>query len=160
MDLSTNDVLFLLGAIEVLACVGCALYWLVGRGAEARPPRRKPPTRSVRSAPGRRASREGRGATEREERGATEREERGATEAAPRHPAVPAEAVGAVGHAVESDDLSDTGRHHVPDQLLHSPTYRLSADLRARAKVPATAEDLCHPIPAQVSRPVDQFSDA
>lgn len=142
MDLSTNDVLFLLGATEVAACVGCALYWLLGRGSEARPARRKPPSRSARPAPARRRA---------------AREERGATEAAAQPPAVPAEAVGAAGHATDSD-LSDTGRHHVPDELLHSPTYRLSADLRARAKVPAT--DLSLQIPAQVGRPVEQFSDA
>ena len=30
----------------------------------------------------------------------------------------------------------DSGRHHVPDELLHSATIRLSADGRARARVP------------------------
>ncbi len=29
----------------------------------------------------------------------------------------------------------DTGRHHVPEELLRSTTTRLGADLRARAKV-------------------------
>ena len=29
----------------------------------------------------------------------------------------------------------DSGRHHVPDELLHSATIRLSADGRARARV-------------------------
>jgi hypothetical protein len=36
----------------------------------------------------------------------------------------------------EPDPLEDTGRHHVPHHLLHSPTYRMSADRVARAKVP------------------------
>jgi hypothetical protein len=32
-------------------------------------------------------------------------------------------------------DLESTGRHHLPDGLLHGATYRLSADRVARAKV-------------------------
>ncbi len=127
MDISTNDVLFLLGAIEVVACLGCALYWLIGRGAEARPARR---VGAARRAPVRRR---------------VSRERPEAPMVAPQAPAVAAEAV----PAAEPDELSDSGRHHVPDHLLHSPTYRLSADLRARAKVPG-----------QAVRPVDQFSDA
>jgi hypothetical protein len=46
-----------------------------------------------------------------------------------------------------TDDPADTGRHHVPDVLLHSPTYRLSADCRARARVPG-ADELSYQIPA------------
>ncbi|GGL08352.1 hypothetical protein [Mangrovihabitans endophyticus] len=33
--------------------------------------------------------------------------------------------------------VSDTGRHHLPDELLGGATYRLSPDGIARAKVPA-----------------------
>jgi hypothetical protein len=42
----------------------------------------------------------------------------------------------AVSPQPEPDPLEDTGRHHVPHHLLHSPTYRLSADRVARAQVP------------------------
>ena len=41
-------------------------------------------------------------------------------------------------HLAAAPDPSpeDSGRHHVPDELLHSVTIRLSPDGRARAKVP------------------------
>jgi hypothetical protein len=42
-------------------------------------------------------------------------------------------------HSIEQDsidpDPETTGRHHLPDSLLHGATYRLSADRVARAKV-------------------------
>ncbi|MEV4703903.1 hypothetical protein [Actinoplanes sp. NPDC049316] len=34
------------------------------------------------------------------------------------------------------DDLSDTGRHHLPAELLNLSTYQLGPDRLARAKVP------------------------
>ncbi|MEV4636425.1 hypothetical protein AB0J80_03640 [Actinoplanes sp. NPDC049548] len=34
------------------------------------------------------------------------------------------------------DELSDTGRHHLPPELLKMSTYRLGPDRIARAKVP------------------------
>jgi hypothetical protein len=34
------------------------------------------------------------------------------------------------------DDLSDTGRHHLPAELLNLSTYQLGPDRVARAKVP------------------------
>ncbi len=34
------------------------------------------------------------------------------------------------------DDLSDTGRHHLPEELLNLSTYQLGPDRVARAKVP------------------------
>lgn len=40
------------------------------------------------------------------------------------------------------NDLSDTGRHHLPPELLKLATYRLGADRVARAKVPG--QDLPH----------------
>ncbi|BCJ54241.1 hypothetical protein Asp14428_57160 [Actinoplanes sp. NBRC 14428] len=33
------------------------------------------------------------------------------------------------------DELSDTGRHHLPPELMSMPTYRLGPDRVARAKV-------------------------
>ncbi|HET6534313.1 MAG TPA: hypothetical protein VFH03_27345 [Actinoplanes sp.] len=35
-----------------------------------------------------------------------------------------------------NEELTDTGRHHVPRCLLDSPTYRISAGRIGRAKVP------------------------
>jgi hypothetical protein len=35
-----------------------------------------------------------------------------------------------------TEALETTGRHHIPDELLHVATYKLSADRLARAKVP------------------------
>ncbi|MFC3381107.1 hypothetical protein [Couchioplanes azureus] len=34
------------------------------------------------------------------------------------------------------ENLSDTGRHHLPPELLRMPTYRLGPDRVARARVP------------------------
>ncbi len=106
MDFSTDDVLFVLGGIELAACVGCALYWLIGRGAEARPAR----------TPARRVP-------------ATARTHLRTGHAGGPQPV-------STSHRTVGDDLDDTGRHHVPDALLQASTYRLSADRRARAKVP------------------------
>ena len=39
-----------------------------------------------------------------------------------------------------ADALETTGRHHIPDELLHMATYKLSADRLARAKVPTAPE--------------------
>jgi hypothetical protein len=41
-------------------------------------------------------------------------------------------------------DVEDSGRHRVPEALLQAPTYRLSADRRARARVPGTGRS-AHP---------------
>ena len=49
----------------------------------------------------------------------------------------------------ERNDVSDSGRHHVPDELLQAATYRLSADRRARARVPGAAGGLSIQIPGQ-----------
>jgi hypothetical protein len=140
MDLSTNNVLFLLGGIELVACVGCALYWLVGRGSEARAPVR----RAARTA-----------APRRPRRGVSVHD--GAAEPSGLIPAGPeAESQAApvrdgrrmtdAETVATTDDPADTGRHHVPDVLLHSPTYRLSADRLARARVPG-ADELSYQIP-------------
>ena len=238
MDLSTNDVLFVLGAIELAACVGCALYWLMGRGSEARPARRG--TGSGRSAVRRRAAREkqgsppvrsgtgaaagGVGAATRAFRPTTHAEQAAiripgtaadaeqagirhlgtaADTEFPSHPGAPAEWAAAPGryeeliasprgdrarpsprrertagpafsagqtasrhpdvHAGqvsepapdERNDVSDSGRHHVPDELLQASTYRLSADRRARARVPGAAGGLSIQIPGQGRPPAD-----
>jgi hypothetical protein len=132
MDLSSHDVLFLLGAIELAACAGCALYWLIGRGPEARGP----------GSPRRRAARPpdaGPAAV--------------AAGPAPEPPPPASASASPVGPgpaaAAPVDDLADTGRHHVPDGLLHSVTYRLSADLRARARVPGPTGGPSGRIPGQ-----------
>lgn len=199
MDLSTNDVLFVLGAIELAACVGCALYWLKGRGSEGRPVRR----RAAREKPGPAPARTGIGAAAGGVGGATRafRPTAHAEQAAlrvpgtaadtefPSHPGAPAEWAAAPGphdelitsprgerarpsprreqsagpaapagetssrHPEpaldERNDVSDSGRHHVPDELLQASTYRLSADRRARARVPGAAGGLSIQIPGQ-----------
>lgn len=135
MDLSTNDVLFLLGVVELAACVGCALYWLIGRDSAARPARQA--RRTTRPAPAR-------------------------STPAVSAPAVsiPAVSIPAPSRQVP-DEVSDTGRHHVPDELLHSTTYRLPADRRARARVPEPASGPLYQVPGQAGRTAaDQFSDA
>jgi hypothetical protein len=45
-------------------------------------------------------------------------------------------------------DPADTGRHHVPDALLQARTYQLSADRRARARVPGS-DERSHVVPGQ-----------
>lgn len=59
-----------------------------------------------------------------------------------------------------ADDLADTGRHHVPDELLQAATYRLSADRRARARVPGAAGGLSIQIPGQGRTQAEDRRDA